>query len=338
MKIKVSTKKQTLHGPITNITKEWKFFSDHLPKGTIFKTKEKANISIITCNVLNCDYVKYIIQFNDQLLRESIITKTHKKNILLYQTPKKSSVPIDDRERMMLKWINHCIYTLHVDVLCLQEVNTKFIKVFEDYVKNEYKGYNILNSTTEGENTEMIFYNTKKLKFNTSYLRTDEEKSREYWGMISGLFDIIETREYVLIANIHCWYGNHKEFDVLLNRISKWYPKIPKFVVGDFNVSHLEIHRLLPNSYKHYSMTNYSLSHIDAHYYIDQLYKLTKFDYILISSKQDDDCFITSDCEFKPMNDELFGKHSIKTLKAMKVLYSLKGSFPPILIKRPREK
>lgn len=130
-----------LPGPLAErVSAEWNFPSDHLPIGAVL-TLGHTRINIVTWNVLNKHYMKYVKDADQQGMNESMITKLH-----------------DDgsRDQAVAMLVVKMIWEQGIHIICLQECSTDFLDILE----NELKAFPVtLKLTCPGaKNQECILF------------------------------------------------------------------------------------------------------------------------------------------------------------------------------------
>lgn len=246
--------------------KKWKFFSDHLPIGVRISKNSKNVISIVTCNVLNKKYIKYIKR-NTQFLNNSIITKENGIQI------KNSKLNL--REKRILDWIVDKMKK-KIILICLQEVSSDLLKVIQQYISN-FEVYNIVISNEILKNKEIVLYVKEEIKVNEVVGKLYEKNN---FNTITSLNCFNNHLGNFFIINTHVKFGKENILDNFLKKLGSNSKVI---VAGDFNIDSKNFRNKMKYASTYFVMTNQYYTHINAQHFNDVRKKISKFDYILKS-------------------------------------------------------
>jgi hypothetical protein len=249
----MTTKNPSLHSV-------WDFPSDHLPIGTKFIHSGIGSICVLSWNMLNKNYMKWIIK-NQQGLNGSYITATHDKKL--------KDSHLDEREFSCLELLALYVKEKSFDFLCLQEVSNDVYKKLQSI-----GDYSILKSKNERD-LQIILYNSKR--FTCLDFSLIEYKGEDSKCIIRGKFKLASSKniDEFMVTCTHVPFKDPIPITDLM--VKEKCGTTPSIVCGDFNKDREELKGI--NFSDFYTNCCQSLTHITGKK-VASIEKARQFDYI----------------------------------------------------------
>jgi endonuclease/exonuclease/phosphatase family metal-dependent hydrolase len=233
---------------VGELQERWQFPSDHLPIG-IFLQDANSSFRILSWNVLNTAYIKWIDE-NSQGLARSGITQ--------------ENIPIKEngftvREQHVIDSLLNMAQAPHCpnNILCLQECSERFIQELSRQLPSHIKIIRSSDAATKNQN--IVLYNATAFDFVEKNLHSRAFPSEPSRPLMEVVLEKQGIRYRIFNAHLRCESSSTQKFELAQFVYAQKHPEEVTIALGDLNTHRAQMEeafasqRREPNSFLSFS-------------------------------------------------------------------------------------